>query len=77
MAFKTVDQDGNTIQAPVIRMVFVCDRCGNSIGFRNAMETFKLVYSDNHNDHRSFCSKICVMEVIRTEFDQTPVEITA
>jgi len=77
MAWRTVDENGQAIQASVIRMEFVCDRCGNTIGLRNGMETFKLVYSDNHNDHRSFCSKICVMEVIRSEFNQIPVEVMA
>lgn len=77
MAWKTIDENGEIVQAPVIRMMFVCDRCENTIGMRNAMETYKLVYQDNHNDGRSFCSKICVMEVIRTEFNQTPIEVMA
>jgi hypothetical protein len=70
MAMITIDKDGNKIDTTVIKMVFVCDRCGNTFPFRHGMETFRLNYSEGlsgSSDNRSFCSQLCVVELIREE----------
>ena len=70
MATITVDQNGNRVDTTVMRMMFVCDRCGNTFPFRQGMETFRLNYVEGpsgSSDDRSFCSQLCVVEVIRQE----------
>lgn len=68
MAYKVVDENGKVIEPAVIRMVFVCDRCGNTVRFSHGMETYRFDYTDNGDqDPRSFCSQICIQEIIRTE----------
>lgn len=68
MAYKVVDENGKVIEPAVIRMVFVCDRCGNTVPFSHGMETFRFDYrEDGDQDPRSFCSQICIKEVIKAE----------
>ena len=52
----------NWVQVKTIKWMFVCDRCGNSVEFRHGMTTFAIP-----NDNRSFCSEICVQDVLTKE----------
>jgi hypothetical protein len=51
------------INPRTIEFVFTCDRCGNTAPYRNGMETF--VINEEKGSNKSYCSQICVEEVIR------------
>jgi len=78
MALVTMNEQGEIVDTSKHRWMFICDRCGNTVPHANHMEIFRLAYREDggENDHRSFCSQICVSEIIKTEFNQTPIEVT-
>lgn len=52
------------------QLIFVCDRCGNTIEFYNGMSTFSLTYDVTpKQDKRTFCSEICARTIYLTEKD--------
>ena len=74
MAVITVDENGNKVETVKIRMMFVCDSCGNKFPFSHGMETFRLTYKEGPSgvsDDRSFCSQLCVTKVIKEEQKRT------
>jgi len=77
MALVTMDEKGNVVDTSKHRWMFVCDRCGNTVPHSNSMEIYRLAYREDggENDHRSFCSSICVSEIIRQESKITPMEV--
>lgn len=77
MALVTMDENGNVVDTSKHRWMFVCDRCGNTVPHSNSMEIYRLAYREDggENDHRSFCSSLCVSEIIRQESKITPMEV--
>ena len=50
------------------QLVFVCDRCENTVEFYHGMPTFSLTYEDIQTaDKRTFCSEICARTIYLTE----------
>jgi hypothetical protein len=65
MATRMLDMTtGKLLPAHDLRLMFVCDRCGNTAPFKNGMETFRIAVE---GDNRSFCSQICVEAQIQQE----------
>jgi hypothetical protein len=57
MGHRLIDENGTTITGQ-IRMVFVCDMCGNTADFYHGMTTYAGVIK-NTITQASFCSEIC------------------
>ena len=52
------------------QLIFVCDRCGNTVEFYHGMTTFSLTYNETpSHDKRTFCSEICARTIYLTEKD--------
>ena len=56
------------------QLIFVCDRCENTVEFYHGMPTFSLTYEDiqtyekiQTEDKRTFCSEICARTIYLTE----------
>jgi hypothetical protein len=62
MSHKLLDENGVEITGK-IRMVFVCDMCGNSSDFYHGMTTYAGVIGDTLTQ-LSFCSEICARKAI-------------
>lgn len=62
MGHKLVDENGTTITGQ-IRMVFVCDMCGNTADFYNGMTTYAGTIG-NTVTNKSFCSEICARKAV-------------
>jgi hypothetical protein len=77
MALVTMDEKGQIVDTSKHRWMFVCDRCGNTVPHSNSMEIYRLAYREDggENDHRSFCSSLCVTQIIRQESNIIPMEV--
>jgi hypothetical protein len=62
MGHRLVDENGTTITGQ-IKMVFVCDMCGNTADFYHGMSTYsKTVGTTITNE--SYCSEICARKAV-------------
>jgi hypothetical protein len=62
MGHKLVDENGTTITGQ-IKMVFVCDMCGNTADFYNGMSTYAKTISTTITKE-SYCSEICARKAV-------------
>ena len=63
MAHKLIDAETGTIITGQIKMVFVCDMCGNTADFYNGMTTYSGVIK-NTTTTATFCSEICARKAV-------------
>jgi len=62
MSYKLVDQNGARI-ADRVKLIFVCDLCGNTADFYHGMSTYyKTVKGEKTPE--SYCSEICVKKAV-------------
>jgi hypothetical protein len=62
MGHRLIDENGTTITGQ-IKMVFVCDMCGNTADFYNGMTTYAGMIGDTVTN-QSFCSEICARKAV-------------
>ena len=62
MSHKLVDENGVTITGK-IRMVFVCDICGNTSDFYHGMTTYAKTDKEKVTQE-SYCSEICARKAV-------------
>jgi hypothetical protein len=62
MAHKLVDENGQVITGR-IKMVFVCDLCGNTADFYHGMSTYTKTVGDTVT-RESYCSEICARKTV-------------
>lgn len=58
MAMKLIDSDSGLEITGTIKLVFVCDMCGNTTEYYNGMSTYSKVTKDTVS-RLSYCSEIC------------------
>ena len=62
MAMQLMDQSGVIITGQ-LKMVFVCDMCGNTSEFWHGMTTYAK-NDGNTVKHESYCSEICARKAV-------------
>jgi hypothetical protein len=62
MGHRLIDENGTTITGQ-IKMVFVCDMCGNTADFYHGMTTYAGMIGDTVTN-QSFCSEICARKAV-------------
>ena len=62
MAMKLVDENGQVITGQ-IKMVFVCDLCGNTHNFYHGMTTYAKTVGDTVT-RESYCSEMCARKAV-------------
>lgn len=63
MAIKLVDAETGIEIAGKIKMVFVCDMCGNTADFYNGFSNYSLI-TENKVSKTSYCSEICARKAV-------------
>jgi hypothetical protein len=62
MGHRLVDENGTTITGQ-IKMVFVCDMCGNTADFYHGMTTYTKTVGTTITKE-SYCSEICARKAV-------------
>jgi hypothetical protein len=65
MSHKLIDENGVEIKGK-IRIIFVCDMCGNTADFYHGMSTYAKTIGDKVTSE-SYCSEICARKAVATE----------
>jgi len=63
MGHRLIDAETGAVISGQIKMVFVCDMCGNTADFYHGMTTFSGVIK-NTTRTASFCSEICARKAV-------------
>jgi hypothetical protein len=63
MAIKMVDAETGIEITGKIKMVFVCDICGNTADFYNGFSNYSLI-TGNKVSKESYCSEICARKAV-------------
>jgi hypothetical protein len=62
MGHRLIDENGTTITGQ-IKMVFVCDMCGNTADFYHGMTTYAKTVGTTITKE-SYCSEICARKAV-------------
>jgi hypothetical protein len=62
MGHRLIDENGTTITGQ-IKMVFVCDMCGNTADFYHGMTTYTKTVGEKVTAE-SYCSEICARKAV-------------
>jgi hypothetical protein len=62
MGHRLIDENGTTITGQ-IKMVFVCDMCGNTADFYHGMTTYTKTVGTTITKE-SYCSEICARKAV-------------
>ena len=62
MSYKLIDETGQEITGK-IKMVFVCDLCGNTADFYHGISTYAKTI-ENTVTSESYCSEICARKAV-------------
>jgi hypothetical protein len=60
-----IDVETGIVITGQIKMVFVCDMCGNTADFYNGMSNYTLI-NKNKVSNDSYCSEICARKATQT-----------
>lgn len=63
MATKLIDAETGTIITGQIKMIFVCDMCGNTADFYHGMTTYAKTAGEKITNE-SYCSEICARKAV-------------
>jgi hypothetical protein len=63
MAIKMLDAETGAVISGGIKMVFVCDMCGNTADYYNGFSNYSVI-TGNKVSKESYCSEICVKKAV-------------